>query len=100
MNVPFVDLKAQSLSLKSEIAPAIQSVINETAFIGGKYVESFEKAYAEKYRMKHCVSCASGTDAIYITLKALGIGFGDEGITVPNTRLPHSVTSTPAGAWA
>jgi dTDP-4-amino-4,6-dideoxygalactose transaminase len=47
MNVPFVDLKAQYAALKSEIDPAIQSVINETAFIGGKYVEGFERAYAE-----------------------------------------------------
>jgi len=55
MNVPFVDLKAQYAALKSEIDPAIQSVINETAFIGGKYVEAFEKAYTEKYGMKHCI---------------------------------------------
>ena len=98
MNVPFVDLKAQYLALKSEIDPAIQSVINETAFIGGKYVEGFEKAYAEKYGMKHCVSCANGTDAIYITLKALGIGFGDEVITVANSWISTSETITQAGA--
>jgi len=98
MNVPFVDLKSQYLSLKSEIDPAIQSVINETAFIGGKYVEGFEKAYAEKYGMKHCVSCANGTDAIYITLKALGIGFGDEVITVANSWISTSETITQAGA--
>jgi dTDP-4-amino-4,6-dideoxygalactose transaminase len=98
MNVPFVDLKSQYLSLKSEIDPAIQSVINETAFIGGKHVEGFEKAYAEKYGMKHCVSCANGTDAIYITLKALGIGFGDEVITVANSWISTSETITQAGA--
>ena len=98
MNVPFVDLKAQYVALKSEIDPAIQSVINETAFIGGKYVEAFEKAYAEKYGMKHCISCANGTDAIYITLKALGIGFGDEVITVANSWISTSETITQAGA--
>ena len=98
MNVPFVDLKAQYLALKSEIDPAIQSVINETAFIGGKYVEGFEKAYAEKYGMKHCISCANGTDAIYITLKALGIGFGDEVITVANSWISTSETISQAGA--
>jgi dTDP-4-amino-4,6-dideoxygalactose transaminase len=98
MNVPFVDLKSQYLALKSEIDPAIQAVINETAFIGGKYVEGFEKAYAEKYGMKHCVSCANGTDAIYITLKALGIGFGDEVITVANSWISTSETITQAGA--
>src|SRR4030043_864647 len=98
MNVPFVDLKAQYLSLKSGIAPAIQSVISETAFIGGKYVEGFEKAYAEKYGMKHCVSCANGTDAIYIPLKALGIGCGDVVITVANSWISTSETITQAGA--
>jgi len=98
MNVPFVDLKAQYLKIKSEIDPAIQSVINETAFIGGKYVEGFEKAYAEKYGVKHCVSCANGTDAIYVTLKALGIGPGDEVITVANSWISTSETITQAGA--
>jgi len=98
MNVPFVDLKAQYLSLKSEIDPAIQSVIDETAFIGGKYVESFEKAYAEKYSTKHCISCANGTDAIYVTLKALGIGPGDEVITVANSWISTSETITHTGA--
>jgi dTDP-4-amino-4,6-dideoxygalactose transaminase len=98
MNVPFVDLKTQYLALKPEIDPAIQSVINETAFIGGKYVEAFEKAYAEKYGMKNCISCANGTDAIYITLKALGIGFGDEVITVANSWISTSETITQAGA--
>jgi dTDP-4-amino-4,6-dideoxygalactose transaminase len=98
MNVPFVDLKAQYLSLKSEIDPAIQSVINETAFIGGKYVESFEKAYAEKYGTKHCISCANGTDAIYVTLKALGIGMGDEVITVANSWISTSETISQTGA--
>ena len=98
MNVPFVDLKAQYQSIKSEIDPAIQSVISETAFVGGKYVEGFEKAFAEKFGVKHCVSCANGTDAIYITLKALGIGPGDEVITVANSFIATSETISQTGA--
>jgi dTDP-4-amino-4,6-dideoxygalactose transaminase len=98
MNVPFVDLKAQYQSIKSEIDPAIQTVLNETAFVGGKYVEGFEKAFAEKFGVKHCVSCANGTDAIYITLKALGIGPGDEVITVANSFIATSETITQTGA--
>src|SRR5512136_854943 len=90
MNVPFVDLKAQYQSLKS--------VINETAFIGGKHVEAFEKAYAEKYGVKHCISCANGTDAIFIALKALGIGPGDEVITAANTFIATSEAITETGA--
>ncbi len=98
MNVPFVDLKAQYRSIKQEIDPAIQSVVAETAFVGGKQVESFEKAFAEKFGSKHCISCANGTDAIYITLKALGIGPGDEVITVANSFIATSETITQAGA--
>jgi len=98
MNVPFVDLKAQYQAIRSEIDPAIQAVISEAAFVGGKYVEGFEKAYAEKYGRKHCISCANGTDAIYITLKALGIGPGDEVITVANSFIATSETITQAGA--
>jgi len=98
MNVPFVDLKAQYQSIKSEIDPAILTVISETAFVGGKYVEGFEKAFAEKFGVKHCVSCANGTDAIYITLKALGIGPGDEVITVANSFIATSEAITLTGA--
>jgi len=98
MNVPFVDLKTQYKSLKSEIDPAIQAVLDNTAFIGGKYVDAFERAYAEKFGVKHCLSCANGTDAIYITLKALGIGPGDEVITAANTFIATSETITQTGA--
>jgi len=98
MNVPFVDLKAQYRHLKPEIDSAIHSVIEETAFIRGKFVEEFEKAYADKYGVKHCISCANGTDAIYITLKALGIGSGDEVITVANSWISTSETITQTGA--
>lgn len=98
MNVPFVDLKIQYQSIKAEIDPAIQAVISDTAFVGGKYVEGFEKAFAEKFGAKHCISCANGTDAIFISLKALGIGPGDEVITAANSFIASSETITQAGA--
>jgi len=98
VKIPFVDLKAQYLSIKSEIDAAIQNVISETAFIKGKYVQKFEEEYADAYGVKHCISCANGTDAIYITLKALGIGQGDEIITVSNTWISTSETITQTGA--
>ena len=65
--IPFVDLKAQYEYIKNEIDIAIQDVINETAFIKGKYVQKFEEEYAASYEVKHVISCANGTDAIYIT---------------------------------
>ncbi len=98
MNVPFVDLKAQYRSLKEEIDEAVRSVIERTAFIRGPFAEEFERAFALKCGVKHCVSCANGTDAIYITLKALGIGPGDEVITVANSWISTSETITQAGA--
>lgn len=98
MDVPFVDLRAQYQTLKGEINAAIQSVIDKAAFVGGPHVREFEGAFAEKNGVKHCISCASGTDAIYITLKALGIGPGDEVITVANSWISTSETITQAGA--
>lgn len=98
MRVPFVDLHAQYLSIKDEIDSSIQSVINDTAFIGGKYVKEFEEIFAEMYGVKHCIGVANGTDAIYIILKMLGIGAGDEVITAANTWISTSETITQTGA--
>lgn len=98
MDIPFVDLKAQYNSIKSEIDTAIKNVIDETAFIKGKYVQKFEEEYAQSYGVKHIISCANGTDAIYITLRALGIIPGDEVITVANTWISTAETITQTGA--
>ena len=98
MNIPFVDLKAQYQSIKKEIDAAIQGVIADTAFIGGKYVKDFEERFASFYGVKHCIGVANGTDAIYIALKMLGIGEEDEVITVANTWISTSETIVQAGA--
>ena len=98
MKVPFVDLKAQYQSIKSEIDTAIANVIQETAFIGGKYVNEFEAEMAALYGMKHVVSCANGTDSLYIIMKMMGIGAGDEVITVANSWISSSETITQTGA--
>ena len=96
--IQFVDLKAQYRSIKEEVDTAIQNVINETAFIKGKYVQRFEEEYADAYGVKHVISCANGTDAIYITLKAMGIGPGDEVITTALSWISTSETITQTGA--
>jgi dTDP-4-amino-4,6-dideoxygalactose transaminase len=98
MNIPFVDLTAQYLSIKTEIDNAIQNVINETAFIGGKVVSDFENDFAKLYGVKHCISTANGTDSLYITLKMLGIGIGDEVITVANSWISSSEVISQTGA--
>lgn len=98
MDVPFVDLKAQYQSIKKDIDAAINNVVSETAFIGGKYVEAFEREFAKAYGVKHCISCANGTDSLYIIMKMLGIGAGDEVITVANSWISSSETISQTGA--
>jgi dTDP-4-amino-4,6-dideoxygalactose transaminase len=98
MNVPFVDLKTQYENLRPEIDDAIQSVIDDTAFVRGSYVADFEEAYAEAYGVDHCISVANGTDAIYVVLRMLGIGAGDEVITVANSWISTSETISQTGA--
>jgi len=98
MKIPFVDLKAQYLSIKKEMDETIQNVLNEAAFIKGKYVNNFEKIYAERFGIKECISVANGTDSLFIILKMLGIGKGDEVITVANSWISTSETITQTGA--
>ena len=73
----FRDLKAQYMALKPEIDAGIQSVIDSSAFILGKPVAELENKLAEYVGKKYCISCASGTDALVLSLKAMGIGAGD-----------------------
>ncbi len=98
MKVPFVDLQSQYFSLKEEIDSAIKDVIENSLFIGGGKVRMFEENFAQKYGVKHCVSVANGTDAIYITLKMLGIGEGDEVITTAHSWISTSETISQTGA--
>jgi len=98
MKIPFVDLKAQHESIKEEIDAAIAEVISKTAFIGGPFVKSFESSFAEFCKVKHCVGVGNGTDALFIALKALNIGEGDEVITVANSFIATSEAITMTGA--
>lgn len=98
MQIPFIDLNAQYLSIRNEIDETIQQVISESAFIKGKYVNRFEEDYAKLCDVKHCIGVGNGTDAIYIALKVLGVGPGDEVITVANSWISTSETITQTGA--
>ena len=98
VKTPFVDLHAQYLSIKPEIDAAIAAVIRECAFIGGRFVREFEQAFAADYGIAHCVPVANGTDAIYIALRMLGIGAGDEVITSAHSWIATSETISQAGA--
>mgnify|MGYP003682176405 CR=1 FL=1 len=98
MKIPFVNLKAQYAEIKTEIDDAIHNVIEDTAFIRGKFVEKFEEDYSKAYGVKNVISCGNGTDAIYISLKALGIGKGDEVITTASSWISTSETISQTGA--
>ena len=98
IHIPFVNLKAQYHNLKQEIDAAIQAVIEETAFIGGQRIKDFESAFGALLGVEHIVSCANGTDSLYIIMKALGIDTGDEVITVANSWISSSETIGQTGA--
>jgi len=85
MKVPFLDLKGQYQTIAEEIDTALRHVINATAFSGGPFVERFEEQFASFCNCRHAVGVGSGTDALWLSLMALGVGQGDEVITVPNT---------------
>lgn len=85
MNIPFVDLTRQYRSIKREIDDKIKSVLESGDFILGKNVAAFEEEFARYCGTKYGVGVASGTDALMLSLRALGIGSGDRVITVANT---------------
>lgn len=98
MNIQFVDLKAQYEGIKNEIDSAIHAVLAETAFIGGHHILNFEESFARFCGVKYCVGVGNGTDALFIALKTLGIGAGDEVITVANSFIATSEAITLTGA--
>jgi dTDP-4-amino-4,6-dideoxygalactose transaminase len=96
--VPFADLYAQYLTIKPDIDAAIAGVIRDSAFIRGARVDAFERSFADLHAMKHCVSCANGTDSLYVAMHALGVKAGDEIITSAHSWISTSETITQAGA--
>jgi dTDP-4-amino-4,6-dideoxygalactose transaminase len=81
MNVPFLDLKRQYASIKEELDQAVFSVLSHTKFILGPEVQAFEEKVAKYCGTKFAVGVASGTDALLLSLRACGVGPGDEVIT-------------------
>ncbi len=98
IQVPFVDLRAQYRQLKVEIDAAIATVLEEAAFVRGKYVEAFEQAYAKAHGVRHCIGVGNGTDALYVALRALGVGPGDEVLVPALTWISTAETVSHLGA--
>jgi len=97
MKIPFVDLHAQYLSIKKEVDAALAETIAQSSYIRGPQVEAFERAWADTLGVKHCVSCANGTDALYVAMRGLGLKPGEEVITTAHSWISTSETITQAG---
>ncbi len=98
MRVNFVDLKEQYQNIKDDILKAITEVINNSRFVLGPQIDEFEHKFAEFSHVKYAVGVASGTDAIILALKSLGIGQGDEVITAANTFIATVLGISYSGA--
>ena len=98
MSVPFLDLRRQHADLRDELVQAVSEVVDEGRFVGGPRVEAFEREFAAFCGAREAVGVASGTDAIELALRALGIGAGDEVITAANTCVPTVAGIEAAGA--
>lgn len=100
MPIDFIDLKSQYRALKSDVDARIQRVLDHGQYIMGPEVWELEERLAHYTGAQHCITCASGTDALLISLMALGIGPGDEVITTPfsfaaNAEVIARVGATP-----
>ena len=98
MKVPFLDLAAQYDLLRDEIDSAFQEVCASCSFVLGPQVEAFENAFAQFLEAKYCVGVASGTDALVLSFRALGIGPGDEVLIPANTFVATAIGVEQAGA--
>jgi dTDP-4-amino-4,6-dideoxygalactose transaminase len=100
VRVPFVDLKAQYKPMKQEIQSAIMAVVEDAAFVGGKYVQKFEEEFADYCGRRYAVGVSSGTSALHLALLAMGIDKGKEVITAANTFIATTEAVTHAGGRA
>ena len=98
MKVPFLDLKAHHAPLIDEFDHAIREVIESSAFAGGPFVKTFEEEFAAYCGSEYAIGVGNGTDALWLTLLAVGIEPGDEVITVPNTFFATVEAITYCGA--
>ena len=98
MQVPFIDLKSQYFEIQAEVDAAIEQVLEGGQYIGGTFVQDFEALMASHHQVNHFIGCANGSDALYLALKAAGIGSGDEVLTTAFSWIAtaHSISLTGA----
>jgi dTDP-4-amino-4,6-dideoxygalactose transaminase len=98
MQVPFLDLRAHHEPLMDEFVDAFRQVTDASAFAGGPFVARFETEFAGFCGSRYALGLASGTDALWLSLLALGVGPGDEVITVPNSFMATAEAISLCGA--
>ena len=98
MKIPFVDLKSLHNELRGELQEVFERVLENSSFVLGPEVQRFEQEFAAYVGTTHCVAVNTGTAAIHLALAALGIGPGDEVITVPHTFIATAEAITAVGA--
>lgn len=98
MSIPLVDLAAQQAEINDEVRAGLDEVFATTAFIGGKAVAEFERAYAEATGVAHCVGVANGTDALELALRAAGVTAEGEVVLPANTFIATAEAVSRIGA--
>jgi dTDP-4-amino-4,6-dideoxygalactose transaminase len=99
MKVPFVDLRAMHEEVRPEIEAAFKDVFDRSSFVGGPYVENFEKDFAAYCGVRQVVTCATGTDAVKLALMAAGVRSGEAVITASHTFIATAEAITLIGAY-
>jgi dTDP-4-amino-4,6-dideoxygalactose transaminase len=98
MTIPFVDLRAETPRVNQEILSAVARAIEDGQYILGEQVAAFEHSFAEYCGARHGIGLGNGTEALHLTLRALGIGPGDEVITAANTFVATALAIAYTGA--
>jgi dTDP-4-amino-4,6-dideoxygalactose transaminase len=98
MKIKFVDLLAQNEEIRQRVEHDLSDLHRKTAYVGGEYVGSFEQKFAAFLGVKRAIGVGSGTDALRLTLLALGVGSGDEVITTPMTFIATTAAILQTGA--
>ena len=96
--IPAFDIKQQYATIETEVSAAVLAVLASGRYIGGPAVTDFEQQFAAYHGVSECVACYSGTDALFLALRALGIGAGDEVITTPFTFFATTEVISAVGA--
>lgn len=98
LEVPFVDLRQPHQALRPEILAAVERVLDSAVYVGGPEVEAFEARLAESVGVEYALGVSSGTAALHLALRAVGVSAGDEVITQPNTFIATASAIALAGA--